>query len=665
MELNKEQQRAVKHKDGPLLIFAGAGSGKTRVITNRIVHLIRSHKVSPANIVALSFTNKSAKELKERIKKMLSRTELKGMELSTFHSLGLKICKEHLNELGYTHPFLLSAPRDLESLLQEILKQKKIPSQDIKLNSLVSRISIWKNSGYSENNHPNTEYDALVAMIFESYEKRLKSENSLDFDDLILKPIEILKTNPTIKAKYEKKFKYIMIDEFQDTNSVQYEFIKLLLGKNTNLCVVGDDDQSIYGFRGSNKDLILNFENDFTNTTTIKLLQNYRSTTQILKLANSLISKNENRREKELWSNIVSSERILYKEETDENEEASFVAGKIKELVLKDKIPFGEIAVLFRTNYQSRPFEMEFRMSSIPFKLIGAYNFFDRKEVKDLLSYLRVIANHRDDLSLLRILNYPKRGLGSTTRTRIQEKASELEVSVWEVLLRICESPDFLPELKKASKEIYEFVELIQKYQKEFYQANKMTKVFKDLIAELNFEKEIISEETIEKVVQARMYNVSELVNMLSYFENEWEEESKPKLFDFLIRVTLYTDDESVNEDSTGKVQLMTMHLSKGLEFSAVFLVGVEDGTLPSSRSLEEKGLEEERRLFYVGITRAKRKLFLSRALNRKKFGDTVPTLPSRFLQELDEETLDKPDYREYDEDEFLLELEKLKVVET
>jgi DNA helicase-2/ATP-dependent DNA helicase PcrA len=666
LKLNPEQEKAVKHVNGPLLIFAGAGSGKTRVITNRIVHLIQNCNVSPSSIVALSFTNKSARELKERIRKMLGRKGGKGLELSTFHSLGLKICKEHLSKLGYKHPFILQTPRDLESIVADVMKQKKIDPKKFPPKLILSRISLWKNTGikYIDKSRWN-ELDALIDLVYDQYIKNLQSENSLDFDDLILKPIQILKEFPDVASVYSNKYKFFMVDEFQDTNVTQYELIHLLLGNNKNLCVVGDDDQSIYGFRGSSRDLILNFERDFKNTIIIKLMQNYRSTNQILKAANSLIANNSNRKEKELWSNIYSTEKVIYREADDEREEAIMVADQIKEIMVKFQVQPKEITVLFRTNYQSRPFEEEFRMRSIPFKLIGAYSFFDRKEVKDIISYLRVIANHKDDLSLLRILNYPKRGLGDNTRFKIQEKANSLEISVWDTLIKITESPDFLPEVKKGAANIYEFVNLIQRYKKDFFIANKMSVVLKNLITELKFENEITNEETEEKVVQARMYNLSELTNMLSYFESEWDDTKKPDLFDFLLRISLFAgDDDNSDKEENNKVQLMTMHLSKGLEFHTVFLVGLEEGIIPSSRSMEEEfGIEEERRLMYVGITRAQRRLFLSSARNRKKFGETVPVIPSRFLNELDSESLDRHQNKVLDEVDFLEELEKLKAV--
>jgi DNA helicase II / ATP-dependent DNA helicase PcrA len=636
LNLNSEQNIAVHHKEGPLLIFAGAGSGKTRVITNRIIHLIQYHKIEAKKIVALSFTNKSAKEMRDRIRKMIDRKYLKGIELSTFHSLGLKICKTHIEKLDYKIPFLISGPSDLELVLSDILKTNKIDPKTYNLKYVLGRISLMKNN----DNKPldfQDEIQMLVNLIFDSYCETLKNLNSLDFDDLILKPIEILTKFPEIREEYHNKYKFFMIDEFQDTNLIQYRFIRLLLG-NTNLCVVGDDDQSIYSFRGSNREIILNFEKDFPETKVIKLLRNYRSTVNIIEAANSLIKHNTNRNEKQLWSENYSDEKPIYVERLDEKEEAIFVVDKIQELLVKNKLKGEQIAVLFRTNYQSRPFEEELKLRGIPFKLLGAYNFFDRKEVKDLLAYIRIIANHKDDLSMLRILNYPRRGLGQNSQLKIQEKSREFDTSIFEILLRICEQSEYIPSIKKNTiVKIVELVETIQKYHKDFYSSSKMSEVLKNLIKDLKFEAEISLEEDDERVIKARMYNLSELVNMLSYFENEWEDENKPTLFDFLVRIALLTNDDDNNENKNeNRIQMMTMHLSKGLEFDAVFLVGLEEGILPSSKSTEPHEIDEERRLMYVGITRAKKYLYLSCVRNRKKFGESIPSSPSRFIDELD-----------------------------
>ena len=637
MDLNREQIEAVNSTNGPLLIFAGAGSGKTRVITNRIIRMVEELHIDPRKIVALSFTNKSAREMRERIYKLIGRKKIKGIELSTFHALGLKICKLHIDKIGFKTPFLLQTPNDLEITISDILKKYKIDSKLFPIKQILSQLSYYKNSGKKRDE--TTEWSLLIDRIYEDYNNTMRGMNALDFDDLILKPIEIIKSSEEVRHYYHNKFKYFMIDEFQDTNEVQYNLIKQLLGNNNNICVVGDDDQSIYGFRGSNKDLILNFENDFPGTKVINLLRNYRSSDTILSVANSLIKKNKNRREKILIGTIQGNFIPIVIERENEREEAIYIVDQIQDLIVRNKVRGGEISILFRTNYQSRPFEEELRLRSIPYKLIGAYNFFDRKEVKDLIAYIRIVANQNDDLSILRILNYPKRGLGQNTQLKIVEKASELEINIFGVLLKICEVPEFIPEIKRAAvSKIYELVNLIQKFNREFYTQPRMSEVLKNLIKEVNFETEISMEEDDEKVIKARMLNLSEIVNMMSYFEIDWDGEGKPTLFDFLMKLSILSDDDDNDSKEDSRVQLMTMHLSKGLEFDSVFLSGMEEGILPSSRSTDEVGIEEERRLLYVGITRAKNRLYLTRAKERKKFGESIPSIPSRFLEEIDKE---------------------------
>jgi DNA helicase II / ATP-dependent DNA helicase PcrA len=668
LKLNSEQEKAVIHKDGPILIFAGAGSGKTRVITNRIINLIQSYHVEPSSIVALSFTNKSSKEMRERVRKMISRKESRGLTLSTFHSLGLNFLKKHIDQIGYHPNFILQTPTETESILVEILKQHKYDITEIKIPNIQSIISKIKNMGenyFKELQLSLNTNDSIAADIFPDYNKSLKMLNSVDFDDLILLPIRILKEKEEIKKIYQKKFQYIMIDEFQDTNSTQYELIKLLVNEKQNLCVVGDDDQSIYGFRGSDLNLILNFEKDFQNVQVVRLLQNYRSNDKILSAANSLIKNNTSRKEKTLWTNIISHEIPRYVEREDEKDEAIFIIDEIEKELKKNHIEGSEISILFRTNYQSRPFEEELRLRSIPYKLIGAYNFFDRKEVKDLISYIRVVANHKDELSLVRILNYPKRGIGQTSIAKLQQNSFEKEISIFEVLENICAEPEYIPDIKKniASK-ILEFLELIQKYRTEFFSGQSMTETLKKFIKDIGFEREFSLEETDEKVIKARMYNLSEFVNMMSFFESDWDAEGKPNLFDFIYRLSLLTiDDDNEKKERDDRIQLMTMHLSKGLEFDVVFLVGLEEGVLPSLRTIEEtNSVDEERRLLYVGMTRAKKRLYLSRARNRKKYGETFPTEMSRFISEIPDDLLSKETFSSEESDFNLLDgLEGLK----
>ena len=666
MKLNPEQEKAVKHIDGPLLIFAGAGSGKTRVISNRISHLIQKEGVPASKIVALSFTNKSAREMKERVRSMVPAASLKGIVLSTFHSFGLQILKKYIQELDYKQPFSMNGYNETEAIVSVLLKEHKFNPKELQLKEIVGKISRIKTSGDEYREYlagSENISDIAASAIYDSYNFRLKDLNSVDFDDLIMLPVKLLKQNPSIREYYAGKYRYYMVDEFQDTNHIQYDFLLTIMGSNDNLCVVGDDDQSIYGFRGSNVNLILDFEKGFQNTKVVRLLQNYRSGNNIIAAANHLISHNIGRKEKTLFSTNPEYSRIRYVERSDEKDEALFVADEIEKEVITEKRKHGEIAILFRTNYQSRPFEEEFRLRSIPYKLAGGYNFFERKEVRDMISYLRLIANPADDLALMRVINYPGRGIGDQTISRLLHSAIADECKLYETLQKVCETPGFLDIKPKMVSAIYEFLELVEKYRKKFFTANRMSPVLKELVDELKFEQIFEEESKNEKIAKARMYNLSELVNMLSFFESDWDSGEKPTLFDFLNRVSLLMVDDDGENEQDNRVQLMTVHQSKGLEFESVYLVGLEEGILPNSRVLDDsENVDEERRLAYVAITRAKKKLCLTSAKTRRKFGDIMDTVPSRFLGELPDTFVDKflVDAR-LEKDDFLSELESLK----
>jgi DNA helicase-2/ATP-dependent DNA helicase PcrA len=670
MELNPNQMEAVHRVEGPLLVFAGAGSGKTRVITNRIAHMIQNKKISASKIVALSFTNKSAREMESRLRKMVPRTSLRGIILSTFHSLGLKILKEHIDKLGYSLHFLLLNSNDQEALLIQLMKAKKWNPKDFPPKEIIRRISLVKNTKniYLDRLYESSnELDIIAREIFNDYTDFLKNTNSLDFDDLILLPSLIFHKFPEVAELYHKKYNYFMVDEFQDTNELQYEFLSLLRGPNRNLCVVGDDDQSIYAFRGSNVQLILNFETDFPDSMVVRLLENYRSTSMIIRAANSLIQNNQDRRAKELFSSIYSDEKVDYFETQDEREEAIFVAGMIEEAYRKGN-KLGQMAILFRTNFQARPFEEELRMRNIPYKVVGGYNFFDRKEVRDLIAYLRIIANPKDELAMMRTINTPKRKIGEKSIAAMHNESINQGITLHEVMDRIIASPDYLPEIKsKVREEMYNYSELLDTYRKKFAQASKLAPIFREFVQESGMEREIQIEETDEKVVKARLYNMSELVNMLSFFEQDEEREEKPTLFDFLARLALLMEDEPVDEEKEDqRIQLLTIHQSKGLEFESVFVVGIEEGILPNSRVIEEgNSVDEERRLLYVAMTRAKRKLFLTSAKTRRKYGESMDTNPSRFLDEVDPSTIILHRLEDATPEsgiDFLKELEKLKV---
>ena len=663
--MNPEQEIAVKHTEGPLLIFAGAGSGKTRVISNRINHMIRNEGIAASKIVALSFTNKSAREMRERIRSMVPRGELKGIVISTFHSFGLQILKKHIHEIGYSNPFSLNGTSDTESIVTNLLKENKYNPKEIPARDIIAKISRMKTSGpeYQDYlSHSENVNDQAAVAVFLNYNKRLQELNALDFDDLILLPTRLFRENEDIRYSYEKKYRYYMVDEFQDTNQTQYEFLTTIMGANKNLCVVGDDDQSIYGFRGSNVNLILDFEKDFADTKVVRLLQNYRSTRNIIAAANALIGNNKGRVDKNLFSTRPELYRIRYVERMDERDEASFVADEIFNDQLREKRKYGEMAILFRTNYQSRPFEEELRLRSIPYKVAGGYNYFDRKEVKDVISYLRFIANPADDLALIRIINYPGRGVGEQTISRLLNQSIHDEVKMHETLQKLCETPDFLDIKRKTTAAIYEFLEFIEKYRKKFFHSIRLSPVLKEMVDELGFEALFLEESENEKVAKARFYNLSEMVNMLSFFESDWEEAQKPTLFDFLNRISmLMVDDEGNDDKEQSRVQLMTIHQSKGLEFESVYLTGMEEGILPNARVIESEDVDEERRLTYVAVTRAKEKLCLTSAAKRHKFGEIIDSEPSRFLAEIPDSFLDRfPAVQEEDND-FLSQLESLK----
>ncbi|TGL35403.1 damage-inducible protein [Leptospira koniambonensis] len=670
LSLSPEQARAVQTIQGPLLIFAGAGSGKTRVISNRIAHMIQDHHIPAGKIVALSFTNKSAKEMGERVRKLIPRNLLKGITLSTFHSLGLGILKKHIEKLEYKQPFLLLNQADQEGLVTGMLVAQKLEPKRPQIMEVLSKISRIKNSGedyLADMRTSMNEGDLLAASLFQQYQDTLKEQNSIDFDDLILLPSKLLRQFEEVRDEYHKKFQYFMVDEFQDTNPIQYEFLRALMGESDNLCVVGDDDQSIYAFRGSDVSLILGFENDFKGANVIRLLENYRSTDIIVSAANSLIRHNLSRRSKELFSKVPGALKVKYVERSDEKDEAEWVADSIREEIIKQARKGSQIAILFRTNFQSRPFEEAFRAREMPYKVVGGYNFFDRKEVRDLISYIRLIANQKDDASLLRIINYPKRGIGAGSISLVHAKAAQNKESLYETLFRVCESPDFIPDLnRKISSEIYNFVNLIEKAKKKFSSSPRLFFALRELIADLGLEKEIALEEKEEKVAKARIYNMSELVNMLAFFEENNDSGEKPTLFDFINRLAMLMEDEPNDEKEDNRVQLLTIHQSKGLEFESVYVVGLEEGILPSGRAtVEDQSVDEERRLMYVAMTRAKRHLCLTGAANRRKFGEQLASEPSRFLKEIDPETLDwlsNEETRQQETSDFLQELEKLKI---
>jgi len=650
MDLNSEQLVAVEHISSPIIIFAGAGSGKTRVIVHRIKNMI-DHHIPGHSIIAVTFTNKSANEMKERLKNLVSPSKLRGMVISTFHSLGNKILQKEISVLGYRLPYTILDETDRLQILINIYKELKLNPDEIQDDNTLFLISLVKNSNkkieqwVEENEYYFSDFSKEIFIeVYKLYNKNLYALNSLDFDDLIILPIKIFKQYPEILEKYHKKYKYFLVDEFQDTNPLQYELLKLLSEHTKNLCVVGDDDQSIYGWRGADVSIIQNFKNDYPNAKVVILNKNYRSTQIIIDAAYSLIKNNSQRIDKKVISmNHQEAEKIKIIECYDEKEEAEIVGELIQKKIIREKKKPGDFAILYRTNYQSRAFESELRKRNIPHYVVGGYRFFDRKEVKDILAYLRVIANPYDEVSLLRIINFPKRGIGEGTIEKIfqfmmeYQHANNEKITLIDAIYKIINEPHTIKGIQSNQFEaLLNFIEFLEKYKKEFSINRSLSNALYKMVQELNLEQEFLKEGDKEEVARARFLNVSEIINMLSYFEEEWSESQPPSLFDFLARISLLSSGQDNYEYDRGKVQLLTIHLSKGLEFDTVFLCGMNEKIFPSERTLiESKGIEEERRLCYVAITRAKKELYMTYTLFRRRFGEEILQEPSRFLSEL------------------------------
>ena len=618
-KLNINQQKAVKHIDGPMLVLAGAGSGKTSVLTNRIAYLIENG-IEPYNILAITFTNKAAKEMKDRVISLIGNIAY-NIQISTFHSLGLRIIKENYQALGYDKNFVILDSDDTLTVVKKIMKELNLNPKFYNARDIRNKISSAKNELMSVNEFSKVEYDSQIVKIYEKYNQKLIKNNSVDFDDLLILPIKLFKENKTILEKYQDKFKYILIDEYQDTNEAQYIFTKMLASKYKNIFVVGDNDQAIYGFRGANFKNILNFEKDYIDTEIILLEENYRSTKNILNAANSVIKYNKQRKDKNLWSNNEVGDKIKYIKCENEKEESSFVSKEIKELINKN-IPLDQIAVLYRTNAQSRTIEEEMLKNNIPYKIIGSFYFYSRKEIKDLLCYLRLINNYKDDVSLLRIINVPKRGIGAKTIENITDKANLDNISMFEAI--------------SSGKEL-SFKELINEM-KEISNSMSLTEIVDMVLDKSGIRKELENEKTLDSEI--RLENLEEFKSITKNYEEEYGEIS---LEDFLNEISLVSD-VTEHQDGTNKVSLMTTHAVKGLEFDYVFVIGMEEGIFPHYNSINEgtnSAIEEERRLCYVAITRARKKLYLLNAKRRMLFGNTQINPSSRFMEEIDKEYLD------------------------
>lgn len=633
--LNSSQYEAVSVTDAPLLVFAGAGTGKTRVITYKIAWLIQKCGFPASSILGVTFTNKSALEMKERVRNLIGVKQSKGITLSTFHSLGVQILKKHIGLLGYNSKFSIYDDAEQLSVVGRILDEKGKDHQEFPPRLVQYVISRIKNTG------SDSDAKAVFRDLYARYQQFLKNYNALDFDDLILKPVEILRNHKKVAAEYRKKFRYVLIDEYQDTNPAQYEFIRLLLNKENRICAVGDDDQSIYSWRGSDLGIILSFEHDFPSAKIVRLTENYRSTMSILEASNAVIGRNESRKPKKLWSARGQGEKLLFVVCENEDREARVVTDRIFRLRNELGLKFSDFAVLYRTNFQSRPIELACRVRNIPYKVVGGMNFFDRKEVKDLLAYLRLIANQKDEISLLRVINYPRRAIGDRTVSTARELAGKGKISLFESFSRYAGQISSRPDSCSA---VSEFTELIMKYHDRMLTPHAdLAAHARDLLVEIGYEDQLFSEKLDEDKVRRRMGNISELINFMTTFTRE---EPEAGLFDLLQRIALLSDTEKEKEEGgeDDRVTLLTVHSSKGLEFPNTFLIGMEKDLFPHLRSIEERegDLEEERRLFYVALTRGKDRVTLTAARKRKLFGAEQEREISVFLSEIPPYLLDQ-----------------------
>ena len=636
--LNNEQREAVFCTEGPLLMLAGAGSGKTRSLTHRIAYLIEEKGVAPWNILAITFTNKAAQEMRERVDALVGYGS-EDIWISTFHATCSRILRRHIDLLGYDRNFTIYDASDQKSLMKEVLKEMKIDTKQFPERSVMSEISSAKNEYKSPLDYRN-EYGSnfrnqRIADIYEHYQKRLKENNALDFDDLLVKMVDLFQTNPDVLEHYQDRFQYIMVDEYQDTNTVQFLLVSLLAKKYRNLCVVGDDDQSIYKFRGANIYNILNFEKVFPDAQVIRLEQNYRSTQNILNAANGVIANNKGRKEKKLWTENQKGELVHFKQYDTEYDEADGVVSRINFLAMRG-VQYKDMAILYRTNAQSRIFEEKLKQKNIPYAIVRGISFYDRKEIKDLMSYLKVVDSGMDDLSVKRIINVPKRGIGQTTINRLQEFAILNQMSFLDAVF----NADEIPEVTRALAKLHKFADMIEEF-REYASEHEISEFLEHILDVTQYRAELEAEGTDESI--SRLEDIEELFNDIAYYE---EEEENPNLRDFLAEKDMYTLNAGIDnlEDENNKVLLMTLHNAKGLEFNNVFLGGMEEGVFPGFGAMmsgDESEIEEERRLCYVGITRAKERLFLSAAKRRMLRGQTQYNRRSRFIDEIPGQYLD------------------------
>lgn len=637
--LNEQQREAVYCTDGPLLILAGAGSGKTRVLTHRIAYLIEEKGVNPWNILAITFTNKAAAEMRERVDNLVGFGS-ESIWVSTFHSTCVRILRRHIDRLGYDTNFTIYDTDDQKTLMKDVCKLVQIDTKVYKERNLLAAISAAKNEMISAQEYVlNAQGDfgkEKIARVYEEYEKQMHANNALDFDDLLVKTVQLFQTQPDVLENYQERFRYIMVDEYQDTNTVQFQLVSLLAGKYRNLCVVGDDDQSIYKFRGANIQNILNFEQEFPDATVIKLEQNYRSTGNILDAANAVISNNAGRKDKRLWTDNGEGEKLKFCQFDTGYDEAEYIADDIEEEV-RSGASYRDHAILYRTNAQSRLFEERFVAQNIPYKIVGGVNFYARREIKDVLAYLKTIDNGKDDLAVRRIINVPKRGIGLTTINRIQESAASRDIGFYDALQGL----DLIPGVARGAAKLEGFVALIE-YFKGIAENLSLSDLLQEVIDKTGYIESLEAEGKEE--AETRIENIDELRSKVAVYEESClDRDEKPTLSGFLEEVALVADIDSLDEEQD-YVVLMTLHSAKGLEFPHVYLAGMEDGLFPSYMTVTSddiEDMEEERRLCYVGITRAEQKLTLTSAMRRMVRGETQYNKVSRFMREIPMELLE------------------------
>ena len=634
-DLNDKQKQAVLYNDGPLLIIAGAGAGKTKTLTTKIAYLIEEQDVYPSNILAITFTNKAAKEMKDRLYYLIGNLS-KTLQVSTFHSFGLRLLRENYDILGYDKNFNIMDADDSLTVVKKIIKDMNLDPKQFSPKAIRNKISSCKNELITPEKYKKytvSDYEEVIYEVYKKYEEKLQKNSAVDFDDLLILPIKLFKEHKDILAKYQEIFKYVLIDEYQDTNEAQYILTKLISEKYQNITCVGDDCQSIYSFRGANYKNILNFEKDYPNAKTILLEQNYRSTTTILDAANDVIKNNKERKDKKLWTARGVGEKIKYYKAINERDEAQFVTRTIKELIEKN-VPYKDIAVLYRTNAQSRTIEEEMLKANFPYRVVGSFYFYARKEIKDLIAYLRLIHNTKDNVSLLRVINTPKRGIGLKTIENITKKADEENISMFDAIT--------------SGKEL-EFKKLIERLQ-EVSKDLTLTELIDKVLSATGLKEELENEKTLESEI--RLENLEEFKSITKTFE---EQEGEVSLEDFLLEISLISDVEEYKDDPN-RISLMTIHSVKGLEFPYVFVIGMEEGLFPHMNSLmENHEIEEERRLCYVAITRAKDQLYLVNARGRTLFGKEQVNPTSRFINEINKDLIENISRKEDKEEKIYI----------